>query len=418
MAQHDSARTRLLMVSLDAVDSRDVETLLTLPHFSALRAQGTLARSVDSVFVSNTYVAHTSIITGTLPQRHGIVENLRTEPGSPSPGWRRDAREIRVPTLWRKAAQAGLSVCSVMYPVTGYAPIRWNLVEVPDGMSLPRRAFTMLREGGAGFTLDAALHSPGVHGAFPEPWLDAFTSRFCAHSIRRRRPDLTLLHLIDTDFHKHRYGPRSEQARQSLLRHDERLGALWGAMREAFGESAALLVFSDHGSLPAYRRADPNEFLLARGFIRRPARAARDFDVFSHNAGGCFFLKLLSPARRDELLGAVPALLREPYVRRRLTEEEMARSGMAEEFLLGFEAQDGYTIGAKMEHGEHGYSLQRPGYHPFYLAVGPGVPKGGLLCGENVAGASILDICPLAADLLGLPLWPMQGVDRVLPSKA
>lgn len=398
----------LLMISLDAVDNADVDFLLTLPNFSALARRGTLVRNVDSVFVSNTYPAHSSIITGVYPNRHGIIENVWTQPGNPRPDWRCNAGELRAPALYEKAREAGIPVCSILYPVTCGAGIRWNLPEVAGKMGLLRRAGKILCGGSPGFILSSLFRNRRYLTRFGEPELDDFSAHTAAQAIRQKRPGLLLLHLIDVDDHKHRFGPGSEPVRDALRRHDGRLGLLLAAAREAWpGEETAAVIFSDHGCLKVHTAYDPNELLRRRGLIRAPGRRSGDFDAFFHNAGGTSFLKILRPGSERQARKAVEELLRGPAVARTLSKAEMDVSGMGKEFLCGIEAAEGFCFGEK-EKGQHGYGLAHEGYRPFYLAAGPGIARGAVR-----RGGCIVDICPLAADLLGIPLWDMDGQRRL-----
>ena len=103
----------LAMISLDAVDNEDVAFLKTLPNFGALTRRSTLVEHVAPTFITNTYPIHSSIITGVYPHKHGLIENVKTQPGKGHPDWNTQAKLLRAPTLYQKAATAGLSVCSI-----------------------------------------------------------------------------------------------------------------------------------------------------------------------------------------------------------------------------------------------------------------------------------------------------------------
>lgn len=396
------------MISLDAVDDTDVALLKTLPHFSALCRQGTLVRKVASVFVSNTYVIHTSMITGVHPEKHGIHENLWTQPGKADADWHWDSKDIKVPTLYEQAAKAGRSVCSIFYPVTCGANIRWNFPEVPGKMNLFQRAVRIFRGGTPSFVLTSLLQNRSYLKHLSEPYLDEFTTHAAARAIRSKRPDLLLLHLIDVDDHKHRFGPGSKEANAAVRRMDDRLSLLVEAMKATWpAEESAIIVFSDHGCLPVHAAVDPNDRLRAHGLIHGSGRRPDDFDAFFHNAGGTSFLKILKPEKKREIERALSELLQDVAVKRKLTADEMKISGMSEAFFCGIEAADGYCFGAE-EKGQHGYSLKRENYWPFYLAAG-----GGVASGAEMNGGCVIDICPLAARLLGIPKWAMDGRDRL-----
>jgi Uncharacterized proteins of the AP superfamily len=397
------------MISLDATDDTDVDFLMELPCFSSLCRQGTLVREVNSVLVSNTYVVHSSIITGTYPFRHGITENLLTQPGKKHPDWHWNAADVHAPALYNKAADAGLSVCSIFYPVTCGARIRWNFPEVPGELSLFRRAVKLFAGGSPGFILSSLFHGAKQLHHLTEPYLDNFTTKVACRAIRQKEPDLLLLHLIDVDDHKHRFGPGSPQVKDALRRLDARLNQLLDAATRTWkNDDICFLIFSDHGCLKVNEAADPNDWLKMAGLIRGDGRQPEEYDAFFHNAGGTTFLKLLNPAKRAVVLQILSDFLNHPSAGRRLSEKEMQLSGMAGSFLCGIEAADGYCFGEAVR-GQHGYGLQRKGYHPFYLAAGAGIVPG-----RVIKGGSVMDLCPLAADLLGIPLWEMDGTDKVM----
>ncbi|MDD5603833.1 MAG: alkaline phosphatase family protein, partial [Eubacteriales bacterium] len=138
---------RLLLISLDAVTSGDLDILASLPNFSEIRRRGTLVKDVASVFISNTYPAHASVITGLHPTGHGLVENVVSTPprgGRNEPPWRYKRKYIKAETLYDRATHHGMKVCSILYPSTGNANIRYNLPEIPGKMGMLRRAALML----------------------------------------------------------------------------------------------------------------------------------------------------------------------------------------------------------------------------------------------------------------------------------
>ncbi len=398
----------LAMISLDAVDSEDAAFLNTLPHFGALARRGTLVEHVAPTFVTNTYPIHCSIITGVYPEKHGLIENLKTQPGKEGPDWNTQAELVRAPTLYQMAAKAGLTVCSILYPVTEGSPdIRYNIPEIPGRMPLLQRALRMLK-GNAPYLLGCIIRNIQYKRRRGSAGLDDLTTACAIDTLQKKRPNLLLLHLLDADMSKHEFGPKSPEAKEALVRLDERLGRLTQAMETLFQpDEWAILVFSDHGCLPVHTAVDPNDMLKRFGLIREPARSSADFDAFFHNAGGSAFCKLYRPEKRQALEAAISALLKEPYAARMLREDEMRPGGFESSFFCGIEAKEGYCFG-KFHLGQHGYGLKSTGYRPFYLAVGPGIKEG-----EKLSGGCVVDICPLAAELLGLPLWEMDGINRI-----
>lgn len=395
------------MISLDAVADADVDFLIKLPGFSKLCKKGTLVRDIDSVFISNTYPVHTSIITGVYPKKHGIIENLYTQPTRERPGWRRFSKDIKVPTLYDMAAKEGLSVCSIFYPVTCGADIRWNMPEIPDEMSIKKRIYETLKNGSSRFIIRSVIKNYKNLKGFDTEYLDGFLTHVAIDAIYKHDPDLLMLHLLDVDSKKHHFGPESYETEESLIRIDKNLTKVVDAAYKAWNfENVSIIIFSDHGCLSVNEAVDPNDFLKKYGLIDLSG-TKKHFEAFFHNAGGTSLLKVYNKDKIELALQAVSDILEMPYAKRLLTNEEMNTSGLDQEFACGIEAEDGYCFG-KAYKGQHGYSLKREGYHPFYLVAGNNIEKG-----KQLRGGSVLDICPLAAEILDLPHWKMDGVKRV-----
>ena len=404
-------KKHLMLISLDAVSSDDIKLLSKLPNFAKLMSKGTLVRDVSSVFISNTYPAHTSIITGVHPNKHGLWDNVNTDLRKEYSDWRYNANEVLAPTLYQHAAKNGYKVCSIMYPVTGGAKsIRYNLPEIPGNMNILRRAWIMLTKGSTGYTLSSILRNIKDFKGINEPELDNFTARIACDTIIRKKPNVLMLHLIDADTQKHDFGPESEQAYDAIRRHDKRLGDIMNALEKAgIYEDTSFIVFSDHGCLPVKAAVNPNSILRENGLIRYKGEKVTDYDCYFHIAGGTAFLKLCNPQKEMQVQSVVEKMQSAPYFGRILTDEEMEISGVKRfgGFMLGIEAAEGYSFG-KHKPGQHGYGLKWEGYNPFYLAVSDKTPQG-----ETLYGGCITDICPLAADILNIPKWNMDGKNRL-----
>jgi len=85
-----------------------------IPNLRRLVTEGTYASGVRGVVPSMTYPSHTTIVTGVSPARHGIFANASFDPLSRNMGGRYwYAEDIRVPTLWDVATEAGMVTSAV-----------------------------------------------------------------------------------------------------------------------------------------------------------------------------------------------------------------------------------------------------------------------------------------------------------------
>lgn len=397
-----TSQHKLLMVSFDAVGDQDVDALLNMPNFSILCRSGTLVRRVSSIFISNTYPTHTTIQTGVLPEKHGIFDNDIQIPGNKYETWRFHVRNINpgIRTLPDEATKAGKSVCSILFPVTGGANIRYNFPEIPGHIPHYQRIHDTFAYGSGGFVLSSLLRYGYRLGRFHTSNIDDFATAVACGIIRKKKADLIMLHLLDADDNKHVFGPHSKESSSSLVRLDRRLGKLLEAI-EVSGQSDTLsvLLFSDHNCCDVSETIRPNRLLREAGFSF--------LDAHFHSSHGACFLTVKNEKKRAEILQFAEELLTRKGVARRLSEEEMRVSGASKEYDLGFAASPGYSFGKK-ELGQHGFALDRENYYTFYAASGAAVPQG-----EVKDGGSLLNICPLAVDLLGLTPWEMDGKNEL-----
>src|SRR5688572_2283222 len=81
---------------------------LKVPVLRRLAAGGASSAGALSVFPSVTFPAHTSIASGVVPRRHGIVSNLAPDPLEKNlDGWRWYDEDVKVPRVWDAAIAAG-----------------------------------------------------------------------------------------------------------------------------------------------------------------------------------------------------------------------------------------------------------------------------------------------------------------------
>src|SRR5664279_3857914 len=113
----------VLMISIDGLKPEYVleadQRGLHIPYLRTLVREGAYAEGVVGVWPTVTYPSHTTLITGVSPSEHGIYNNQEFDPGRNFSGaWFWYAPQIRVPTLWKVAHDAGLRTASVGWPVS------------------------------------------------------------------------------------------------------------------------------------------------------------------------------------------------------------------------------------------------------------------------------------------------------------
>jgi len=356
----------VVVVSFDGVGDQAFEAMAgnpsAYPHIAAFMEQAHYQGSVKTIFVSNTYPIHATISTGKLPVEHGIISNYTDAEGGLR--WAQRSRYIQAETIWDLCSKQGLSTAAILWPITCGAEIRWNLPEV-HLHGWENQLVESLRHGSRRFQIWALLkHITSFRGIAP-PNLDRFTTAVTCDLLRRKRPDLTLLHLIAYDSVSHRTGsqaPALESARKSL-------DACLGKILDAAGD-ATVLIFSDHAHLDVHTSVDLHALFG---------------EVLLEQCGGSAFFS-----------GPLEGLEAHPWFERFLTQPEMEESGFfAKGAQVGIAAKPGYRFGSGHYRSDHGYPVDYENYRVFYALRNSRVPV-------DVTFGDVRDITGILFNELGI----------------
>ena len=413
---------RLVVISLDGLATADYEIVRGLPSFRRLLRRGALCRRVRGIYPTQTYVLHATALTGARPAQHGILANSRFQPGRERPEWFWYHDAIRVPTLYDRAMDSGLSTASLFWPSAGRSGQRWVLPEILPtrfGQSLAWRALTA---GTPLFLLDMLRRYGSLLRGLDRFHLDNFTAAVAAHLARSGRADLLLVHLLDLDAMRHREGFQGPAILRTLEEQDRRLGRILEAALQQDGWTrTAVVLFGDHAFLDVHTAVNLNTALARAGFITLDRRGrCRGWLAWANTAEGSAHLYLRDRDDRSlrRRLGKWLEQLRSDP---RHGIEEVYRGaalrrlglGQAMDFVL--EARPGFYFSPRLrpEVSEpapaghracHGYRPDREGYTSLLVAAGAGVRAG-----AELEEMSILDLGPTLAALLGLTLPGAEG---------
>ncbi len=393
---------------------------LHIPVLRRLVAEGASSDGARSVFPSVTYPAHTSIASGVVPGRHGIVTNRAFDPLEKNQeGWRWYAEEVKVPRVWDLAANAGYSSAVINWPVTVGAHATYLVPEIwrartPDDLKLVRALST------PGLLEAVAKAYPGFEQRFTEDGInDEGKTDIAAYLIVKSSPQVLFLHLTDVDGAQHKHGLWSAEALAEIEHTDRELGRLLEATeRSGNGASTAFIVASDHGFANVNRLVRPGALLQKAGLVQLDEKgkvSAWSASVLPN--GGSAYVYLRDP--EDKALQAATSKvfedkLREPNpgIGRVLQHADITALGGDPEAFLALDAAPETTFGAGYAgdydapitvKAMHGYDPGRPEMKASLLLFGPNVAKGKLI------DAHLVDIAPTVAAWLQLPLSGVDG---------
>ena len=398
---------KAVLVSLDAFFDADFHYLAPEGGLSRMIREGAVCRQVKTVFPALTYPAHVTLITGCDPDKTLVGQNQPFQPDTPAASrvWYWERRHIAVTTLFDAVREAGGKSCSILWPVGCKDPaVRWCFPEVHP---LPGENIVLktLQYGSSLFILASEMRFCSLRHGISEPGLSDYAAAIAARTIRKKRPDLTVLHLIDLDDMRHHYGTFSPQAIEAVHRNEARLASIRQAMEQTPGmEDALLIAVSDHGQSDISITVSLAEVLMKLGL-------SGDFGVQSNGESAYFF------ARRE---GADPAaamaLLQkhraESGIRRLYSREDLDRMHAVPGVAFACEAADQTVFSDelavnKREKATHGFGPGHPAENCLFAVWGRGIRAG-----AELPEMPLRDIAPTIAGLMGLSLPTAAGADH------
>lgn len=420
-----STNQHLVIISLDSLGFRDINEHQTeLPTLNKLVNGGTWVKEVNGIYPTLTYPSHTTIVTGQYPNVHGIVNNTKIQPERRSPDWFWYQKDVKSTTLYDLARKQGLKTAAFLWPVTAGSKINYNLAEIFPNRIWTNQVLVSLRASSPLFILEMDKKYGKLRNGIKQPQLDDFITACAVDTIKNKKPNLTLLHLVDMDSMRHRYGVRSDDAMQALHRLDAHVAQVIQATKEAGTfEDTNFVILGDHYQINVDKMIHLNTMFAKRGWLTaKPDQTfKKDWSVMAKTCDGCTYIYTRNfdqMKRLRELISSV-----EGVERIYSTQEAIAR-GADPNCTLMVEAKAGYYFTDESDRGQvvekvteemmgnpdryrgvHGYDPQKPGYKTTLLFNGPMVKSG-----HTVEKANLVDEAPTFAKLLGLKFTePLAG---------
>jgi predicted AlkP superfamily pyrophosphatase or phosphodiesterase len=420
LASQKPSRPAVLFISIDGLKPEAVlhagEHGLLLPNLSRLVNDGAYATGVRGVLPTVTYPSHVTLLTGASPARHGILANTTFDPLEKNQnGWYWYAEDIKVPTLWDAAHDAGLKTANVYWPVSvGAKTIDYNLPQIWRATTEDDRK------------LQRALSTPGLEpeltsalGRYPgggEETIDQdeIRARFAERILTTRHPDFMTVYLTGLDTAQHENGPWSPEANAVLSRLDAVVGQLRAAAEQSAPGRSYVCVVSDHGFARVEHAVNLNAAFAAEKLLTAtPGGEIKDWKAIPWSTGGSTAIVLHDPSdtvarmRVAHLLHRLAAAPSSGIDRVLNADEMRAQGGFPQaEFVVSF--KPGYELGSGTrmplvstpeEHGNHGYLAENPEMLSSFFLAGPGVAHG-----RSLGEIDMRQIAPTLATVMGISL--------------
>ncbi|WP_036602223.1 alkaline phosphatase family protein [Olivibacter sitiensis] len=380
------------------------------PHLKEILKEGVHAYGVNSVFPSVTYPSHTTIVTGVQPAEHGITSNAVFEPDSSTGKIYWNFNEITSPTIWGAAKEKGMTVASMLWPVSAEAPaIDINISDigsmgeaVRDKYATPQGITDSIK--GLLFPNDKVKWGEDEYNAPASAWV-----------IRQYKPQLMTIHLISVDHAEHTVGREGQMVADAIHEADKGIGLIREAIREAgMADNTLLIVTGDHGFYDVTHQVNPNVWLAKAGLLNPEKQddwKARFFPV-----GGSAFLFLRDEQdkkTKQQVLNLLKSLPNEEKGYFRIIDEkQMKKIGANPHAAFGLSGLEGAAFGnastgdaiREGKGGTHGYFPDTRNIQTGFLAVAPNIKKG-----VEIRDMDLRDVTVFVKEYLDLHLPSAKG---------
>lgn len=389
----------------------------------------TAGAGMKSVFPTFTYPCHQSMITGTNPATHKIVNNGIFDPlGEHLGAWHWFAN-TEVKTLWEAAKENGYWSASVAFPTSVgargdfIAPEFWW-----DGSALDSRFIDAVAKPQGIITEMEKEIGQYAGGLDLSDNGDAQRGKAALWMLKNKiapviseKPFFMSAYFASFDESAHQYGVYSNEAARSLEKIDKMLGELIEEAMKITDGHLIVCVVSDHGSLDNTHNISPNVLLHDAGLVQTDENGrVISWKAFSQRAGGTAEVRLADPEDKeaaDALKKIMDQLLADENsgIMEVLNGEEARKRGGFPEaaYVLvsdkGYELRDDvtgdYCRTRLTQKAQHGYNENFPEMRASFMLTGEGITKG------NVENVHLIDVAPTLAGLMGFVLPDAEGRD-------
>ena len=417
----------LIVISYDAFSKDNWDYASKQPNLAKLIANGASTNNVMSVYPTLTYVIHSSYVTGMYPKTHKVFHNNPLQPFVPEKDqdWHWFRSDIHSRTIYEAAHEADLKTAGILWPVTGKAnAIKYNIPEI-RAVRDENQALKVLRNGSPLFSIAMEIKYGTHRKGIEQPHLDNFITMCAIDTIKKKAPNLLLMHLIDLDDTKHLLGTKGPHINEVIERMDKRIGDIMLAVRDrGIEEKTTFLIVGDHGQFDVRYKINLNVLLKQHGFIYEEdalSGVEKRWKAYVQSAGGAayvhFYLK--DPEVKEQVMQLISAVASDESngIEAIYNREQLDALHVEERFEFMLEAKEGYAFDDEIDgdlivdlhaqgkvYATHGYSPHKPDYTSNLIVSGPRIKKG-----YTLESASVVDIAPTIARILNIPFPPCDG---------
>ena len=417
-------KKKLLLISLDAMIGKDIEILKTLPTFGPILEKASIVKSVETVYPSMTYTAHASIVSGTYPEKHGVITNEVFTPLVNQAPWYELRSQNKAQILPELAKENGYTTFVNSWPTLVGAEVDYLVQRA--GIHYPKEEQeSEIRKNSNDVLTQEMWDYCAEAWTLPNYYsTDKFSALASKYVINRYQPDLTLMHMTLPDHYRHSYGVLSEKLVDAYKYLDDMLAIVVDELKaQGLYEQTTFVFCSDHGQVDIDMSVNANKLLIENGLLTVDENGKMtDWKAYIQSSAVSAHVYLKDSTDEAlvkevyQLLDANRDLL---YIDHIFTREQVKKTYRLDgDFSFVLESKEGSSFGFnimadyqnpimnedyRVSRGTHGH-IPSKGEQPCLILSGPGV-----LEGKELSVAKVVDIAPTCAAILGFEMPEADG---------
>lgn len=425
-------KARFLIISIDALVYEDLEYFCEQPHFQSFFKESCRVNRMKTTYPSMTYTAHTSIISGVHPDKHGISHNEvynneinQLNNGTPAI-WEWYADALRTPTLFDYAMRAGYKIGNSYWPVQACGNIDYNIPEIWPLYSNedPRPVF---EKAGAAPIMETIFENNREFWDWRNhPGVDIFSMKCAVDIIKTYKPEFMTIHVANIDAIRHSKGVFSNYVKKEIELTDTMLGEIFEALKSAgIYENTNIVILGDHGQLDVHKNVCINVLFEKVGLIDLDKDGnIISYDAFCKSAGLSAHIMLADPQDK-KLFDRVHKMLKEwkqepKYgIGEVFTNKEVKeKHHLSGPFSFVLETDGSTSFGQSVvgpivrdtSNGDYKFSTASHGHLPTKGPQPPLIVKGpAFKTGVIIESGDVVDVAPTIAKAMGICMENVDG---------
>lgn len=406
--------SRLVVMCVDSLFTSDIEEIRSLKGFSTILEKAAVFEHIKCIYPTLTYPCHASIITGCMPDKHGITHNEILSPENNNANWYWDYNAIKVDTIFDHLKRANKTIAAVQWPVSANAPIDYLIPEIWSLQYQKDMSDILIDNGTESVAKIIKKHSQILDWK-DNPQFDDFSVNCAVDIIHEYKPDVLFMHQSYLDHVRHVHGIHALEVKRALEYHDKWIQKIIEALKqEDIFDETEFIILGDHGQMDIDYDICPNVLLAQEGLINLDSNGnVNDWQCYIQSCGisAQVFVKDKAQINRVELLLA--SLKNQGYIRNIFTKEEVkTKYHLVGEFSYVIEAASNYAFSnnvqgdllVETDSSDYKYSVATHGHipergdKPCFIVKSNKLPQG------NYYGARLIDEMPTMMKLLGIAI--------------